>query len=414
MCPSYRGTLDERHATRGRGNALRLAISGQLNADGSSKPKWDDEETIKTLDLCLGCKACKSECPSNVDIARLKAEYTAQRFKATGRIPLAAKITGHVRWLNKLGAMTPGLANWFNTTPIARALINAVMKMHPKRSIPKFSRSLYAELGHRDGSLAGAKPGALRVAIYADCFTTYNESRIGLAMDSVLRKLGYAVDLPRVGCCGRSMISMGMLEQAIEQIDRTIEQLRPSIEDENVRAIVFAEPSCLSAVKDDWLTLKCASSIELRKKLAAKAMLVEDFVDRYWDQHPAGAVKVRREALPKQAILHAHCHQKALWGGATSARVLRRLLGDALATPDTGCCGMCGAFGYDRDKYELSMKIGNLSGKGEPGGGILPIARGADAQAVIVAPGTSCRHQIKDGADREAIHPIELVDRMIK
>lgn len=423
MCPSYRGTMDERHSTRGRGNALRLAITGQQGGQqgNAGQAAWDDPETIKTLDLCLSCKACKSECPSNVDIARLKAEYTAQRYKQTGRISIAALATGHVRVLNRLGSITPGIANAVSASRIGRLLINAVMKVHPSRTLPKFSRSLYAiwPSDQRSWRAAGLQPsmnGATRVALFADCFTTYNESHIGMAAKRVLERCGYHVDLPGSnwagGCCGRSMISVGMLPQAIETIDATIAMLKPLIEDDSVTAILFVEPSCLSAIKDDWLQLRCDAPLALRKKLAAKSYLVEDFIDQRWNAHPHAAALAKAAESAKatggRALLHAHCHQKALWGAGTSGKLLARFFGPNLTQPDTGCCGMAGSFGYDREKYDLSMRIGNLER-----GGILPIARSAPAETAVCATGTSCRHQIKDGAGRASVHPIEAIDSLL-
>jgi len=413
MCPSYRATMDERHSTRGRGNALRLAITGQSSADGNG-PTWSDPETIKTLDLCLSCKACKGECPSNVDIARLKAEFTAQRYRQGARPTISALATGHVRILNRLGSIMPGLANAIGKTRSARAVINAIMRLHPRRTLPPFSKSLYA-LWPR--ATRHARTHTPRVAIFADCFTTYNESHIGLAAQRVLEKLGYHAELPGSnwagGCCGRSVISVGLLPSAIAMIEATIAQLRPLIEDDAVCAILFLEPSCLSAVKDDWLELKCQTPLALRQRLAEKSYLIEDFLDRHWDKHPnatllASAAARAQASNPHPVVLHAHCHQKALWGTGTSSRLLSRILGTNLRTPDTGCCGMAGSFGYDREKFDLSMAIGNL-----PSGGILPIARAAGAQETICATGTSCRHQIKDGAGRAALHPIQLIDQLL-
>lgn len=421
MCPSYRGTMDERHSTRGRGNALRLAITGQQGGQqggASGQAAWDDPETIKTLDLCLSCKACKSECPSNVDIARLKAEYTAQRYKQTGRLSFAALATGHVRVLNRLGSITPGIANAVSASRLGRVVINAIMKVHPRRTLPKFSSSLYANWSRGQAGLADrtADPHAPHVALFADCFTTYNESHIGMAAKRVLERCGYHVALPGSnwsgGCCGRSMISVGMLPQAIETIDATIAMLKPLIEDDSVTAILFVEPSCLSAIKDDWLQLRCDAPLALRKKLAAKSYLVEDFVDQRWSTHPKAAALAKAAESAKttgsRAVLHAHCHQKALWGAGTSGKLLARFFGANLAQPDTGCCGMAGSFGYDREKYDLSMKIGNLER-----GGILPIARDAAASTALCATGTSCRHQIKDGAGRVSKHPIEVIDDLL-
>jgi FAD/FMN-containing dehydrogenase/Fe-S oxidoreductase len=401
MCPSYHATLDERHSTRGRGNALRLAITGQLPGS-AGRPGFDDPETMKTLDLCLSCKACKSECPSNVDIARLKAEYTAQRYRQSGKVPLAALATGHVRVLNRVGAIAPGLASAVSASGPARAFINRVMNIHPERSLPKFSRSLYSALRP-----APARPGQSRVVLYADCFTTYNESRIGVAAGRVLEKLGYAVSLSPSVCCGRSMISVGMLEQAISTIDAAVEALRPAIEDDAVKAVVVCEPSCLSAMKDDWLALKCRTPLGLRQRLADKAMLPEQFIEAAWETHPVRPV-VDAGGLSGKVLLHAHCHQKALWGAASSAALLARLVGERLKVLDTGCCGMAGSFGYDAERYGVSMKIAELA--------LLPAVRRAGPGDVLVAPGTSCRHQVHDGTGgaREALHPIELVDMLLK
>lgn len=420
MCPSYMGTMDERHSTRGRGNALRLAISGQFGpAVGSgARPNFSDPETIETLNLCLSCKACKSECPSNVDIARLKAEYTAQRYAEKGGPPLVARMFGHVRALNRLGSMTPGIANWVNRLGITKWLLQRTLGIDPRRDVPPFGRSLYEWFAaHRAGRVERADTP--RVVLFADCFTAYNEPRIGIAAIRVLESLGYAVDLlPEeggvvgaagfgVGCCGRAMISTGLLEDAQEAIDTTLKLLRPATGDPRVRAVVFCEPSCLSAVKDDWLQLKLKTPMQQREALAHRSVLVEDFVDRDWDRHPVRpAIDAAAIAELEGVVLHGHCHQKALWGAETSARLLRRFMGDRVRVLDSGCCGMAGSFGFTADRYDLSMKIGELS--------LLPAARAASPGAAICAPGTSCRHQIHDGAGREAVHPIELAARLLK
>ena len=427
MCPSYRATMDERHSTRGRGNALRLAITGQLaDANATDTDRYADPQTIATLDLCLSCKACKSECPSNVDISKLKAEYTAQRYRAQGRVPISELLVGHVRTLNRIGSLTPGLANFVNSLPPMRALINRVMHMHPARSMPKFSTSLYrrARTLKRHDDAAATAASTSRVAMFADCFTTYNESDLGIAALRLLSRLGWDVDLPRTGCCGRSMISVGMLEQAIETADATIAALRPAILDPNIDAILFVEPSCLSAVKDDWLELNCKSPLDLRKDLAAKAMLVEEFIESRWTRHPNQSTVKALSAAGSDGpsiLLHAHCHQKALWGAESSARILRRIAARRLTVLNTGCCGMAGSFGYDADKFDLSIRIAHLSGQnGEPGGGVMPLIsthRAANADAIVLATGTSCRHQIKDAsspATQHALHPVQWLNSLIE
>ncbi len=390
MCPSYQATFDERHSTRGRGNALRLAITGQSVEAGGNI--WADPETMRTLDLCLSCKACKTECPSNVDISRLKAEYTAQRYKAAGGAPLQTKVFGSIHLLNRLGSLTPGLANWVNGLAPVRVLANAILGLHPKRSLPAFSASL-ARVWKRS---IPPRPGTPTVALFGDCFTMYNESQIGLAVQRVFEAFGYRVVLADAGCCARAKISLGLLPEAIEMADQTLATLKPLIDDDSVAAILFSEPSCLSAIKDDWLGLKLKTPMEVRRRLAAKSFLAEDYLARQWDLHP----RRPRFRADSPVLLHAHCHQKALWGAETSAAALRKAFGDRLTVLDTGCCGMAGAFGYTKDRYDLSMKIAGLT--------LLP-ALMANPEALVAAPGSSCRHQIHDGAGRAALHPMQLL-----
>ncbi len=415
MCPSYQATLDERHATRGRGNALRLAITGQLSpCSHFGEPSWDDAETIKTLDWCLSCKACKTECPSNVDISRLKAEYTAQRYKASGKVPLKALLFGHVRALNRAGSLTPGLANWFNGTRLAKWGARVLLGIDPRRSLPPFASPLTrwfkgsAKAAPTDrGAEKDSRPV---VALFGDCFSMYNEPGIGRASKAVFESLGYRVELVDAGCCGRAMISTGLLDEAGRTADATLAKLRPWIEDANVKAILVSEPSCLSAFKDDWRQLKLRTPAAVREALAAKSFLPEDFAERGWEQHPRtpDLTTVRRRAaelVRDGVMLHGHCHQKALWGAQTSANLLRRLVGESVRTLETGCCGMAGSFGFLEKNYDLSMRIGELT--------LLPAVRSAAAGTMVCAPGTSCRHQIHDGAGRGAVHPIELAAMMM-
>lgn len=399
MCPSYRATLDERHSTRGRANALRLALTGQLSDDKA--PAWNDPETLKTLSLCLSCKACQSECPSNVDMARLKAEYLAQSYSVAGHTPLSARVFGHVRKLNRMGSAFGELANAVTELPPTRLLMEKALGVTRKRSLPRYETSLYRWFAKRPP--ADLPADAPRVVLFADCFVTYNEPRIGRLAIQLLERLGYRILLPRVGCCGRAMISTGLLADATASADKVLAQLMPFLDDDRVKAILVCEPSCLSAFCDDYLKLKCRTPMDTRKKLAARAMQVEDFVDRFWDSHPTRPAISTDHQPP--VLLHAHCHQKATSSAETSARLLRRLVGDRLQVLDTGCCGMAGAFGFGVDRYEVSLKIGELS--------LFPLVRKASTDAVIVAPGTSCRHQIVDGTSRQAVHPIELAHRLL-
>jgi len=403
MCPSYQATLDERHSTRGRGNALRLAITGQSVSPGEQP--WDDPDTIDTLNLCLSCKACKSECPSNVDISRLKAEYTSQRYQAAGRTPLSALLFGHVRVLNRLGSLTPAIANRMNRTPLAKWFLRRFAKIDPRRDVPAFAPSLAKHFKGASAFQHTLTPNTSQhaVALFGDCFTMFNETSIGLATRRVYEALGFRVLLADAGCCGRSLISTGLLPQAIDQIDATLERLMPLADNPAIDAILVAEPSCLSAIKDDWLDLSLRTPIDARRRLAAKCFLPEE----YLAATPALADRLRSicrvESVPP-VVLHGHCHQKALWGVDSSAAVLRMVLGDKLRVLETGCCGMAGSFGFTADRYDLSMKIGELT--------LFPALR-QNPDARVCAPGTSCRHQIHDGTRREASHPIEILASLL-
>ena len=394
MCPSYRALRDERHATRGRGNALRLAITGQL---GSSR--WDDAETIRTLDLCLSCKACKAECPSNVDIAKLKSEYTAQRFAAAGHVPLQVRAFAAVRGINRSGSALHPLANLVTRFGPTAAILKRSMGIDRRRSLPRFGPSLYRWHARRQGSAPADAPA---VVLLGDCFTAWSEPHIGRAAIELLETLGYRVVLARTGCCGRPLISQGMLAEAQSVCRATAGELAHAMKSNEAIALVGCEPSCISAIKDDWLELDMGIDVEPLQALARRTFLVEQFVDARWDDHP-----VPPRPMPpgnETVLLHGHCHQKALWGVESSASLLGRLTGEHLQVLDTGCCGMAGSFGFTPDHYDLSMAIGEAD--------LLPAIR-AQPEAIIAAPGTSCRHQVIDGTGRRAVHPIEIAARLL-
>jgi FAD/FMN-containing dehydrogenase/Fe-S oxidoreductase len=393
MCPSYRATLDERHATRGRGNALRLAITGQVGGVGA--PAFDDAETLETLRLCLSCKACKRECPSNVDIARLKAEYLAQSYVKRGGAPFAVRAMGNVRAAARVASRMPTLANAVARQPIARSLMHRFLGIDRRRSLPPAAISLFRMMRRRT-RLSGAQQPA--VVVFADCFTTYSEPHIGVAAIDVIEALGYRVVVPDAGCCGRAMISVGMLPEAIRACSKTAANLHRIMREERAEAIVGCEPSCVSAICDDWLDLDLDLTVppQLVQDIAKRTTLIDQFVDREWSRLASS----HQSASAARLLLFPHCHQNALWGAESSARALRRLAGDNLTVLDSGCCGMAGSFGYTTDRYDISMRIGELA--------LFPAVR-ADPDAVVAAPGTSCRHQLRDALGVHALHPIELI-----
>lgn len=397
MCPSFRGTRDERHATRGRANALRLALTGQL-----SPARWGDTETLRTLDLCLGCKACKRECPSAVDMARLKSEYLAQTYRRRGRAPLHALAFGHIRLLHRLGSLAPSLANRVLDSAPLRGALQRALHLSPQRSLPRLARPLARSLP-RASPHARAWPARPRVLLFADCFTAFSEPWIGEAAARSLEAFGYRVELADVGCCGRSMISMGLLGRAATAGDRVVSRLLPLLR--QAEALLFVEPSCLSAVVDDWPVLRMRAPLADRRMLAQRSTTAEDFLARNWSTHPCRP-QLAAPAGIRRLLLHPHCHQRALWGTAATESLVARIPDLSLEVLDAGCCGMAGAFGFTADHFDLSMRIGELA--------LFPAVRNAADDTIPLAPGTSCRHQIRDGTGCEPLHPIELVDRAVR
>ena len=405
MCPSYRATQDERHSTRGRGNALRLAITGQLGGPGRQSPGeaplWDDPETLETLDLCLSCKACASECPSNVDVATYKAEYLAQSHAARGGPPLAARVFGRVRLLNRLGSAAAPLSNLVAASAPMRWLAGRVLGIAPQRTLPAFSRSLHRRLRDRASRPNPGLPAdAPTLVLYADCFSTYNEPELGLAAVRLLNAFGYRVQIPDIGCCGRPAISTGLLGEAAGCRDAASRTLAEAMDRSEAAAVVVLEPSCLSAIHDEWRDLRdrpggTVPDAARLERLAAASSLLEDFLAERWDEHP------RRPAFtppPGRVLLHGHCHQKALSTTDAAAAFLRRIAGDRVAVLETGCCGMAGSFGYLAHRYAVSMAVGEES--------LFPQVRAMGPRDTLCASGTSCRHQVLDGTGRVAEHPV--------
>ena len=428
MCPSYRVLKDERHSTRGRANALRLAATGQfsLGSPGSrpsdsSRPStpstpstmstmstmsWSDPETKETLGLCLSCKACKSECPSNVDISKLKAEFTAQEYWRKGRVPWRVLIMGRVRALNQAASACWPIANWFVQSRLVRSVIASAMGFSSHRSMPRFGPALRPWMENRAKALSKLNgPESLTprptVLLMPDCFSQWSTPQIGRAAVEVLSAFGYRVVLPRAGCCGRAAISNGMLAEAARTSRVTALALCDAMEREGAVAILGLEPSCISAIKDDWLELKMGVDPAILSTLASKTWMIEEWLDREWDAHP---MRPSFAHVTERVVLHAHCHQKALWGAQTSSAILGRIFGDHAQTLSTGCCGMAGGFGFAATSYDLSMRIAQQD---------LFARLGDHPDAIVCAPGTSCRHQIADGLSRVALHPIELVARAI-
>ncbi len=379
MCPSYQATLDEAHSTRGRANALRAAISGVLPDD------LGDPAVKSVLDLCLGCKACAAECPSSVDVAKLKSEFLATWHDRHG-IDLATRVFGNIHRVNQLAGALPKLSNLVMNNALGRAGAG-MLGLPTERPLPKFAERRFSSERYPQYDAPDA-------VLIIDTFTEWNHPEVGRAAMQLAETLGLRLNvegLPGQACCGRPAISKGLLDSAKGMARDNVLGLGRAHHD---APYIFVEPSCLSAFTDDYLTLVDPGIQEAAKSLAQRCLSAEAFfAEKLAERADALAWKTNEARI----LLHGHCHQKALWGTGDTLKLLRSIPGADVAEMNTGCCGVAGSFGYEH--YELSMKIAEDR--------LLPAIR-ANPDAAIAAPGTSCRAQIGD-AGFEARHPIEIV-----
>lgn len=391
MCPSYMATHDEHDTTRARANALRNAMAGRIPPKELFSP-----ELYGVMDLCLGCKACKSECPSAVDMAKIKAEYLVHYYQHNG-LPLFNRMMGWLPTLNALLFKMPtpviDLVNRSMTTSAAKAVL-AKVGIHPARDLPRYASRSFADWFESAGPKpTGAAPNG-PVVLFHDTWTNYNETQIGEAAALVLAAAGYDIHLA-VGrkCCGRPLITGGQADKAKPWVDHNVALLAPYVA-QGV-PIVGIEPSCILTLRDEYLTL--ASDQKRAKLLAGGAFTFEEFVVR---EVAAKRFQAAWRPQPGKALLHGHCHQKALVGNDASVAALKAA-GYAVEVIASGCCGMAGDFGFEIDHYAVSRRIGEDR--------LLPAVRAAAPGTLIVASGTSCRHQIKDFADRRPLHMAEAL-----
>jgi FAD/FMN-containing dehydrogenase/Fe-S oxidoreductase len=384
MCPSYMGTLDEEHSTRGRANALRSAISGRVPQE-----EFTGKRLYEVMDLCLECKACKAECPSNVDMAKLKYEFLDHYHRANG-LPLRNRIFGGIENLNRMGSKLAPLSNWIVNSGLNRWLMEVFAGIDRRRPLPQFAGETFEDwfLKHRpDGN--GSKG---EVVLFHDTFNNFNTPNVAIAATRFLEKSGYCVVLAEKKCCGRPMISKGMLGQAKENAAWNVEKLAPFAE--QAMPIIGLEPSCLLTLRDEYPEF---IRTEAAKKVAGNSFLLEEFVAR---EQAQGRLAINSNGNGKKVLLHGHCHQKALVGTAPTIAMLKAA-GYEVSEVDSGCCGMAGSFGFEKEHYDLSTKIGNRR--------LAPAVKAAKDDVEIVAPGISCRQQIDHLAGRKAKHPAELL-----
>ena len=394
MCPSFMVTREEEHSTRGRANALRAALSGRLPPEEFTSPRM-----YEVMALCVGCKACKAECPSSVDMARIKVEFLAHYYEAHG-VPLRARFFADIaRWSRLFSGPLAPLVNALLGNGLVRWGLEKVMGISRQRTLPTFARQPFTHwFRQRRNGRAGTTPAAPSsrkpVVLFHDTFSTYHEPQVAIAATEVLEAAGFEVLLPGHRCCGRPMLSQGLVEKARRAAEETVARLAPFAE--QGIPIVGLEPSCLLTLRDEYAGL--LPDDPRVPVVAAHCYTFEEFIARLADE---GALELTFVEEPRRLLLHGHCHQKALVGTDPGKRVLALPPGYTVTEVDSGCCGLAGAFGYEAEHYELSMAMAERR--------LLPAVRAEGEETIVVAAGVSCRQQIRHGAGREALHPAQVL-----
>jgi Fe-S oxidoreductase len=406
MCPSYRATREEQHLTRGRANTLRLALSGQLGPDA-----FTSEEVHAALDLCVSCKGCKRECPTGVDMAKMKIEFL-HHYRQRHGLKIKDRL---IAYLPRYAASASRIAVVVN---VLQGTFKNLLGFAPQRSLPHWHNDAFKDgaPSHADAALAdttaalkrdGSQGGeaAREVVLLVDTFNRYFEPENARAARTVRAAAGNPVHLPQAAvssrplCCGRTFLASGLVDEARREARRMLEALVPFVE--RGVPVVGLEPSCLFSLRDEFLSMLPSGEAA---ELALNAFLLENFIAREID---AGRFELKLKSLPqKKALLHGHCHQKAFAAMPDVQRVLRLIPELEVELIESSCCGMAGSFGYEAKHYDVSMRMAE--------GSLLPRVRAADGDTLIVADGTSCRHQIRDGAAREAIHVARVLEAALQ
>jgi Fe-S oxidoreductase/FAD/FMN-containing dehydrogenase len=409
MCPSYMATLEEKHSTRGRANTLRLAMAGRLAAE-----RLGDHDVYEVLDLCLECRACKAECPVGVDVGRFKSEFLAQYWKEQGT-PLGVKMIGNISTLLSLGSRMPRLTNLIGQSTPARWLAESLFGIDRRRPLPRLApRTFIASFEGAAGTLHPAPTPAPDTShqhpapstqhpapvLFIDTFTNFCRPDIGLDAAAVLRAANLSPQVVPHVCCGRPLISKGLLDEARALASRNTDALYDVASAGH--PLVFLEPSCLSAVREDAPALLRGDAQRKARVVAAACVLFEEFLE---ERLRSKANPMRLHDGPPSILLHGHCHQKAMGLLPAARALLSRIPESTIVDLDAGCCGMAGSFGYTRDHYDVSHAIGERR--------LLPAARALSAGSVLVASGTSCREQVAHFAGVTAKHPAELLRSLL-
>ncbi len=381
MCPSFMVTREEQHSTRGRAHLLLEMLQGK-----SLEAGWHSEAVKEALDLCLACKGCKSDCPANVDMATYKAEFLSHYYKGRLR-PITGYSMGLIHRWARFAAFMPGVVNFFTQTPVLRDVAKMLAWIAPERRIPAFAPQTFKQWFQKRGSRNEGQP---KVILWPDTFNNHFHPQTAIAAVEVLEAAGYQVEVPQQAlCCGRPLYDYGMLNTARRLLRKILDTLRPQME-QGV-PVVGLEPSCVAVFRDELIDL--FPNDEDAKRLSQQTSLLSEFLEKQAEHY-------QFPQLHRKAVVHGHCHHKAIMGMKDEEAVLSRLGLDYRAL-DSGCCGMAGAFGFEKDHYDVSIKVGERA--------LLPTVRNADKDTLIIADGFSCREQIDQTTDRHALHIAQVI-----
>jgi len=395
MCPSYMATKNEKETTRARANIMREILTNSTRAN-----RFDSEEIKDVMDLCLSCKGCKSECPSNVDLAKLKAEFQYQYYQSNG-VPLRTRMIGNFGKMSGLASLMPWAYNFVFNTPVLSKMAKGVIGFADKRSMPPLYNTTvkrwYKKHKPRNFGIAAGKKPIKTVYFFCDEFTNYNDVPIGQQAIKLLTKLGYEVVIPDHEESGRSYLSKGLLKEARKIAEQNVDQLSSLVTDS--APLIGIEPSCILTFRDEYIDLTRGERKQRAEHLAGNALLIDEFLAQEMEAGNITAGQFKDQE--KRIKLHGHCHQKALASLVPTKKILSLPANYHVEVIPSGCCGMAGSFGYEREHFEISMQIGELV--------LFPTVRKQEQDVTIAAPGTSCRHQIKDGTGKMAKHPVEIL-----
>jgi FAD/FMN-containing dehydrogenase/Fe-S oxidoreductase len=396
MCPSYMATRNESDSTRARANILREFLTNSEKAN-----PFDHKEIYEVMDLCLSCKACKSECPSSVDVAKLKAEFLQHYYDANGA-PFRSKLIANITSINKLGSLVPGLTNFFMTSKLLSPLLMKSIGFAPNRSMPTLYKTTLDKWFEKTKSNSKDRFPNGKVYLFNDEFTRFNDTEIGISAILLLTKLGFEVVIPQHIESGRTFLSKGFLRKAKKIANKNVSFLKDIITVES--PLVGIEPSAILTFRDEYPELVDENLRKDAEDLAKNSYTIEEFIHLTFKLGKIDVSLFKQEE--KEILYHGHCQQKSIASTKEALAILGIPAGWKVKEIPSGCCGMAGSFGYEKEHYDVSMKVGELV--------LFPAIRKANENTILAASGTSCRHQIKDGTSRKAKHPVELLYEALK